>query len=154
MREACRWALLGNHWQQLWAWSNQFPQEMAKESWMTCLPLLSLCLVLMILIAVAQGCFLSKLSFAKNSYDGISTHERDMNHSRVDIFNLRFVVGSVEMTKMPFWVWFRTVFSWMLRTSDRVQDKPRPGQVFCIRELALFLFLAADLQGCFRMCWY
>lgn len=40
------------------------------------------------------------------------------------------------------------------QVTKRVQDKQCLGQVFCIRELALFLFLAADLQGFFKMCWY
>lgn len=47
-----------------------------------------------------------------------------------------------------------SLFECLGRVIKRVQDKQCLGQVFCIRELALFLFLAADLQGFFKMCWY
>lgn len=61
---------------------------------------------------------------------------------------IKLCCGFAKMTKIqPFEI--ETQHSIM-----RLQDMQGVGEVFCIKELALFIFLAADLQGFFRMCWY
>ena len=96
------------------------------------------------------------LSSDEYSHDRVCAHEKGINHSKVDLWQLK-VWGCLKNIPSWFWLWKKTDLLSLGRLGQamkRVQDKQCLGQVLCIRELALFLFLAADLQGFFRTCWY
>lgn len=119
---------------QLRALSKNFPQELlhliTDGQKILCAPPLPLssAILLMIRISVAQGCFFffffSKLSSPDYNNDSLCSWK-----SMVSPKCLGQVINGV-------------------------QAKQCLGQVFCIRDLALFLFLAAYHQGFIKMCWY
>lgn len=117
-----------------------------------------LCLSRMIFLGGAGG----KLSSDEYSHDRVCAHEKGINHSKVDLWQLKvwgcyFLDEKIKNMSFGFLLWKKPDLLSLERLGQamkRVQDKQCLGQVLCIRELALFLFLAADLQGFIKTCWY
>lgn len=153
---------------QLWARLISLPRSCLLCGWSKTptwliLPPLSL----MIPISVSQGWFFwggagGKLSSDEYSHDRVCAHEKGINHSKVDLWQLKvwgcyFLDEKIKNMSFGFLLWKKPDLLSLERLGQamkRVQDKQCLGQVLCIRELALFLFLAADLQGFFKTCWY
>lgn len=162
MRGACKWALLANH--QVACSSNNFSQELVSHNGLVkeaCVarptpnsPSLKprahdshLC--------CSKIFFSSRLSSTRCRHDRLCAHEGDSNHLR-----LQFRVWACNLlfentkTLLVFSFYFSQAFSWMFGTGNKESPGWALGQVLCIRDLALFLFLAAYLQGFIKMCWY
>lgn len=121
---------------QLWARSNLLAQElpslrMVKDSYMAHPPSPSLCLALMIPICRSRMFFLEgggKLSSDEYSHDRVCAHEKGINHSEVDLWQLKvwgcyFLDEIIKNISFWFWLWNkkkknRPSFSWAFRTSN------------------------------------